>query len=60
MADCFHSLAEVKDFFNSFIKDLGWEELKKATFLFPAFLTLEEISQILFANMRQYVINSTI
>lgn len=41
LADCFHSLGEVREYFNSVVKDLGWDELKKATFLFPAFMTLE-------------------
>lgn len=42
------------------VKDLGWEELKKTTFFFPAFMTLENISNILFPCMSQYVMNASL
>lgn len=54
------SYEEVKAYFSTVVKDLGWEELKKATFFFPAFMTLEDISILLFSCMSQYVMNASL
>lgn len=40
LADSLHNYAEVKEYFNSIIKSMGWEDFKKATFIFPAFMTI--------------------
>jgi hypothetical protein len=54
LIDGLHSYEQVKVYFNNVLKDLGWYELKKTTFLFPVFMTLENISQLMFASMKQY------
>ncbi len=60
MADSFPNFEEVRAYVKKVTKSLSWEELKKATFFFPAFLTLENISQILFPSLKQFVLNSTL
>lgn len=60
MTDNLHTYEEVKSYFNTIVKDLSWDELKKAAFFFPVFMTLENISQLLFSCMRQYAINSSL
>lgn len=60
MTDALYNYDEVKLYFNMMIKYLGWEEIKKTTFIFPAFITLEELSQLLFSSMKQYVYNESL
>lgn len=60
MTDTLYNYDEIKLYFNTIVKYLGWEEIKKTTFIFPAFVTLEELSQLLFSCMKQYVINSSL
>lgn len=60
LTDSLHTYEEVKAYFSTVVKDLGWEELKKATFFFPAFMTLEDISILLFSCMSQYVMNASL
>ena len=49
-----HNFEDISLYMNKILRNFGWEELMKTNYIFPSFMGIDEISQIIFPFLRLF------
>lgn len=60
MIDGLFSYEDIFQYVTRIIRNFGWEELKKTSYIFPYFMTIDQISNIIFPCLRHFAFTENI